>query len=520
MNFPNPWPGGRWTLRDIVDYELLASNALLETCSSYRAEILRSCYAMARDAIERGARETPHAYVVPPGQHDPTAAVRMVEILRENGLEAHRTTADIMAPGGRLVPRGSTVFFAAQPYRSFLVEMMERQRYPEVRQGPDTKAIFRPYDVTAWTLPLLMGVEWFRVDALDGPVERVEGAIAPAPFSPDPATAEYVISPDDVGAHALVQALLAAKVPVERVLGPVETDALSVPAGAFVVSGRHGAALQKAYGSHAASFAGIRSSIEGPRRAALRAPRVGLFKPWAASMDEGWTRLVLDRHGFAYTSLDNAAIQRGGLRGRFDAIVLPDVEKSVIIEGKPKSEDPPRYFEPLPPAYQGGIGKDGVAALRAFVEQGGTLVCLTSSCALAIDEFNLPVRDLARGRKPEEFSLPGTLVGLRLDATHPLAFGMPERAVAYVTGGPVFETSLPGAGTGRTVVARYPVHEDEIIESGWGEGLALMEGKAAVVETMLGKGRVVMFGPRVQHRGQTVGTFPLLFNALWRSVTP
>src|SRR6185369_506788 len=162
-NFPNPWPGGTWRLRNVVDYELVAADALLESCSSYREEILKSFYEMGRQSIARGTSEPPFAYVVSASQHDSSAARQMIEILNENGLQSYVAGEDFTA-GGRTFPSGSTVFPAAQPYRAFLIEMMERQRYPEVRQGPDTKEIFKPYDVTAWTLPLMMGVDWARVD--------------------------------------------------------------------------------------------------------------------------------------------------------------------------------------------------------------------------------------------------------------------------------------------------------------------------------------------------------------------
>ncbi|HVP14009.1 MAG TPA: hypothetical protein VMS88_00615, partial [Terriglobales bacterium] len=254
------------------------------------------------------------------------------------------------------------------------------------------------------------------------------------------------------------------------------------------------------------------------RRATLRAPRIGLYKPWLASEDEGWTRFCLDKSGFTYTSLDNEAMRGASLPTRFDVIVLPSVSKDVIVDGKRKSDEGPTYQEPLPPPYAGGIGREGVSRLEEFVKQGGTLVCLSASCALPIEEFNLPVRDLAAKVKPADFSLPGTLVRILVDPSQPLAFGLPERCAAYVTGGPVFATSPPGAGTGRAVIARYPEYADQVVESGWAQGPALMAGHAAVVDVTLGRGHVVLFGPRVQHRGQMVGTLEFLFNAIYQSV--
>ena len=191
------------------------------------------------------------------------------------------------------------------------------------------------------------------------------------------------------------------------------------------------------------------------------------------------------------------------------------LDKSSIVDGKPKTDEP-AYFEPLPPPYAGGIGKEGVAALKAFVQGGGTLVCLTSACELALDELGLPVRNVVAKAKPSEFSLPGTLVNLEVQTDHPLSWGMPRQCAAYSTGGPVFTTSIPGANVTRTVAATYPKYADQVVASGWAEGTELMTGRAAIVEAGLGKGRVELIGPRVQNRAQMVGTYKFLFNAILR----
>ena len=514
-NFPNPWPGGWWRLRDIVDYELIASNSLLETCSRYRTEILRAFCEMGRASIERGTREAPYAYVVPPGQHDLSAARQMIDVLRENGLEASRATADFTTADGRRFPAGSVVFLAAQPYRPFLLEMMERQRYPEVRQSPDTKDIYRPYDVTAWTLPLMMGVEWARVDRpFEAPLARLEGEPWPAGHVSGEAAACWVMPASSNAAVRVVNRLLGKGVRVERALEPFTAAGRSFAPGDWLVPA---AALPEARAAGREPETDLVGLAQWPdaRRAPLHAPRIGLYKAWVPEADEGWTRYVLDQHGFRYTSLDNAALRQKDLRARFDVIVLPSLEKDLIVEGRRKRDDGPAYFEPLPPPYDGGIGKEGVASLKAFVEQGGTLVCLSASSALPIEEFNLPVRDIVAKVKAAEFALPGTLVNMTVDPGHPLGFGMPERCVAFCTGGPVFTTSPPGAGVGRTVVARYPEYRDQVVASGWAQGAELMTQRAAVVAVDFGRGRVVLFGPRVQHRAQMVGTYKLFFNALW-----
>ena len=514
-SFPNPWPGGRWRLRDIVDYELIASNSLLETCSRRRAEILRAGYEMGLEATARGRSEPPYAYIIRPDQRDPAAAQRMIEILRENGLEARQAAEDFVTSEGRRFPKGSVVFLAAQPYRPFLLEMMERQRYPEVRQSPDAKDIYRPYDVTAWTLPLMMGVNCTRTDgAFEAKLPVLDGAPWPMGRAHGQAGACWAVPAASSAAVPFVNRLLARGVKVEWAMQPFTADTLAFPPGTFLVPAE---ALPEA---HAAGYEpevdlfglAARPAIQ---LGTLRSPRLGLYKPWVASEDEGWTRLVLEQNGFRYTSLDNAAVKTRKLRARFDVIVLPNLPKDIIVEGRRKPEDGPAYQEPLPPPYAGGIGKEGVAGLKEFVEQGGTLVCLSASSALPIEEFNLPVRDVTAKLKPAEFSVPGALVNLRVENTLPLGFGLPEQCVAFCTGGPVFATSVPGSGSGRVVVARYPSYEDQVVASGWAQGAELMTGRAAVVEVDLGSGHVVLFGPRVQHRAQMVGTYRLLFNALY-----
>ncbi len=519
MNFPNPWPGGWWRLGDIVDYELIAGNALLEACSTYKTEILRSFYEMGKDAVKRGQQGPPYAYVIPHAgqQHDGDAAAQLVSILRENGLEAMRARTELVTQDGRHFPPYSLVFLAAQPYRSFLIEMMERQRYPEVRQGPETKEIFRPYDVTAWTLPLMMGVDWARVDVpfAAGDLEPAESYLTVMGAGPTSPKSDLLIEARRNQSYRIVNGLLARGVRVWRVLETTPPPGTTARPGDFVVDRAAVTALRDlARGTDVTAWE-LPPQAVGSRRAALRAPRIGLYKPWAASMDEGWTRLVLDQYDFKYTNLDNAAMKQKTLRARYDVIVLPDVDKNVIVEGKPRSEDG-GYFEPLPPPYAGGIGKEGVAALKAFVEQGGTLVCLTSSCDLAIDEFNLPVRNVVAKARSSEFSFPGTLVNLRVDPSHPLGWGMPEECAAYSTGGPVFATSIPGANVDRGVAARYPQYPDQVVASGWADGTELVTGRAAIVEARLGRGRVELLGPRVQHRAQMVGTYKFLFNAILR----
>jgi hypothetical protein len=226
--------------------------------------------------------------------------------------------------------------------------------------------------------------------------------------------------------------------------------------------------------------------------------RVAVYKPWIENIDEGWTRWVLEKHEFKVVSIADAQIRAGGLRAQFDAIVLPNASAARLIAG--------HSAEAVPAEYAGGLGQAGVDALRAFVQEGGTLVCLDQSCALAIEALDLPLRDVAR-EAGDKFFCPGSILRVELDPTHPLAYGMPQRTAGFFA----FSSAYRPVGPAKTV-AMYGT--GDLLLSGWLEGGEAIAGQSAVVEASAGAGRVVLLGFRVQHRGQSHATFRLLFNAL------
>ncbi|HWS88098.1 MAG TPA: M14 family zinc carboxypeptidase [Pyrinomonadaceae bacterium] len=283
------------------------------------------------------------------------------------------------------------------------------------------------------------------------------------------------VPPYDVTAHTLP---LLMNVPVEPVYQPVRM-------GDPVVSER--------------------ANLPGPSQRPA-APRVALYKSHVPSMDEGWTRWILEQNGKTYSSLQDAEVRRGNLRAKFDSIIIPDQSPRAILEGYRKGS--------MPDEFTGGLGKEGVKALREFVEQGGTLVTLNEASDFAIEQLNLPVRDVTADLKRTEFYCPGSILRTVLDTTHPIAKGMPRESVAWVEDSPVFEIkSDPLALVRVKIIARYPEAGTPLL-SGWLLGAERLRGKAALVEVGVGEGRVYLFGFRPQYRAQSLATYPLLFNAL------
>jgi hypothetical protein len=242
--------------------------------------------------------------------------------------------------------------------------------------------------------------------------------------------------------------------------------------------------------------------------------RIGLYKPWVESIDEGWTRWVLEQYEFPFTTLADADIRAANLNARFDVIILPNLPADRLTSGY--------SADVVPIEYSGGLGSGGVEALRAFVRAGGTLICLGQSSGFAISTFELPVRDVTRD-KDEQLFCPGSILRLDVDVTQPLGYGMEPHTAAFFAFSSAFEAAVPrnaaegnradtAAAPGVETVASYG--KDDLLLSGWLEGEDVIAGRAAALRATAGSGHVVLFGFPVQHRGQSHATFRLLFNAI------
>jgi len=496
-NFPNPWPGGRWRLRDIMDYERIASDALLESCAVHREDFLRDMVARSRHAIT--AFGTTDAYRIPASQRDHPTALKLARLMEEHGVEVKAAdNGDIWIP-------------LAQPYGAFVNEMLSEQRYPEVKLVAG-KDIVRPYDVTAWTLPLMMGV-------------TVEKAALPGglhPFNPRAeakvtvAGGSVAISPGSPENFRVVNAALRGGGTAAIARAPFMAGDRRFAAGTVVLD----AAAAKAAGGVAGETGVSWVAVSAPANLEkLKSPRVGLYKPWAASMDEGWTRWLLEQYGFDPKPLDNKTIREGKLSENFDAIVLPNVEKDTIATGKPHREETDmRYFAELPPEYAGGLEKEGAKALKDFVESGGTLIAFASASDYVADEFNVPVRNVLARSKPDDFSCPGSLLRVHVTPDHPVTYGLPAELAVFQDGAIAFATALPGLEMERWVLAAYPEAPRDILLSGWIHGEDRLARRSAAVAMTYGKGKIVLLAFRPQNRAQTHATFPFVFNSLYWSV--
>lgn len=502
--YPRPWMGGRWTLRDIVDYQLISTLSLLETAADRRETLLRQIYEVNRQTIEEGERGGVKAILVPLDlQQDRREALHLAERLMMGGVEVYRADAAFDVDD-KPYAAGTLVVPMTQVFARYAKDLLERQTYPEVRRAPNLPPE-PPYDVTAWSLGLQFGVTLdFASEPLPAQVKLTRVA---APLQLPGRVAgggpRYVF--DYTGADSAIA--------VNRLLKAGAHVALTPSSHALVDQARRDVLddIARDLGVTFSTLEPAPAGVPEETGLPLRAPRVALYQPWTGgNIDEGWTRWVLEQYEFPYTSVHNADLRAGSLRRRFDAIILADQPPREIMEGN--------IGPSIRPEYRGGIGDAGLEQLQRFVNEGGTLIALGAASDLIVDRFPVPLRDQKRALRRDQHFAPGTILRIQVDTSHPLGYGMAADTYGFYNNSPFFTLVDGFNATRASVIARYP--NEEIVASGWLRGEDAMAGRAAVVEVNMKPGRLVLFGLRPQHRAQTHATFPMLFNALYLATDP
>lgn len=517
VNFTDPWDGGWWRLRDVIEYEEITCTSLFTVGARYRDMFNRNYLALSEKAIRLGQEIPPFAFLIPPGQRDPPTAIHLLEILQMGGVEISVADEHFIADGVEY-KEGTYIIFAAQPYRNHIKDLLEAQDYPDRYVYPGGPAE-PPYDVAGWTLSFQMGVNVVRVERpfeahthIVDTVQVPEGTLV--------GEGSYFISTNQTTNDFLfLNRAFRQGIPVLVPAKPWRNDGDIFPAGSLVFCA-DASSHEDLIGEWARELGlNIVRNVPVPSApsrqhilAEVNKPRLGLYQPWAPSMDEGWTRFVLEQFEFDYTSIHNAEMRAGNLHNRYDVIILPDVGTSTLLNGMKESTTAPEYV--------GGIGEDGVERLQEFVEEGGRLLCLDSSSVFAVKYFTLPVRNVLAGLKRDAFFCPGSVLRINLNKDSSFAYGMPSRAAAYFARSYAFdiiEDSTKQATTGPTIgepeiVATYG--DTVTLLSGWILGERYLQDKAAMISIPYGNGRVVLYGFRVQHRAQPHGTFRLLFNGI------
>jgi hypothetical protein len=506
--FPNPWPGGWWRLRDIVEQEKISAWALLDLAARNKETVLWNAYLKAKRQTERGAQGNPKTYIIPITQHDPLTAVKMVNTLLLSGIEIKQARKEFTAHGVTY-PEGSFIISLAQPKMGLIRNLLGQTFYAdnEWTRSNDGSPL-RPYDLATHTMNEFMGV---RVDPVN---ETVQGDFqiltreVPVSGKVETGGNGYVLDGRLNDSFKAVNLLFEKGISVRRMDNAVS----GLRPGDFIVSRGKEAVLKDVAAQTGVDFKALKSTVKvGIHQ--VKKPRIGMYQRYyGGNMDEGWTRLVLEKFSFPYTSLKDAEIKKGDLNKKYDAIILPDDSSGIImgdVTGRFR-----RFLSSVPPEYRSGIGKEGVEALKAFVEKGGTLITLNGAYSFAVERLGLSVRNTVENLDSKEFFCPGSTVKVYFDNSHPLAYGMPSEGLIVYRSSPVFAVTTSQGSEKYETVVRY--QERGLLQSGWLIGEGHLSNKPAMVNVKHGKGQVVLIGFRTQNRCQTHGTFKLLFNALIR----
>jgi hypothetical protein len=507
--YTTPWQGGWWRLKDAVDYMVAGSMSVLDTAARYRETLLYNRYQAARDNIHRFEHEPPFAYVIPSVQSDAPEGQQLARIMQENGVAIRESQAGFHA-NDRDYPAGSWVILMNQPYSAMAKELFEVQRYPAALFTESSKPVDLPYDVTGWTLPLQMGV---RVDAITDPLTddqlahlKVVGDIDAPAAEVQGSGGTFVLSHKTNASFRVVNDVLAAG--GTAAFAPDEAKTSEGPEkGAFVIGGVGRNVVSDLSKKYSVSLVAADKSPE--HLISIHKARVGLYRPWAASIDEGWTRWILEQYGYAPVSLYNADMRAGGLRDRVDVLILPDMRKDQMMEG---------FRDGIVPGqYAGGLGEEGLDNLREFVRQGGTLVAFNETAATLVPLLSLPVTNVLENVKSDKFFCSGALLRVELaSGDRPVTWGLPGEPVVMFENGPAFTTQKEFHGA---VLARYP-RDSNPLESGLLLHPEAIEDKIAALEVPYGSGRIFLYGFKPQWRAQSHGTYKFFFNVLYKYDQP
>jgi hypothetical protein len=515
--FPHPWEGGWWRLRDIVEQQKISSWALLDQMARNKETVLWNAYQKAKRQTKRGLEGTPNAYIVPANQHDSLTAELLIEKLLVQGLEIHVAKESFIADNRNYEP-GSYIISCSQPKMGLIKTLLGRTLFPDDPwTRTDDGKPYRPYDTSTDTMAEYMGVKVVPANEFNKfELEKVT----------DHKTAVgYVDASSDVGylfdcrinaSYKALNLILQAGGEVKRITEPITVEDIEFPPGHFVAMPGHEEILNVVARDTGVEFHSL--DILDAGMLPVKQLRVGMYQRyWGGNMDEGWTRLCFEKFCFPYESLQDDEIMNENLHLEYDVIILPHDPPEAITGGDEykkwwKENRSTWPFTEYPPEYQSGLAEEGAKAVKEFVENGGTLVCLGQACEYAIEKLELKIENVVKDLKSTDFYCPGSTLKTLIDIFHPVAYGLPHETSTLFWNSPTFKI-LPNSENHKyEIVAVYP--EKDILQSGWLIGEAKISNKIAVLKANVGEGSVILIGPRVQHRCQTHGTFKFLFNSL------
>ncbi len=510
-----PYKTVTWSMRDNTNYMETGLLTALQTASTFPQEIVGNFYTKSRNALEDGRKTAPYAFIIPGDQSDMTRAALIVNLLRMQGIEVGRTTGEIALKEGKF-PAGSLIVKRDQPYGRLAKILLEKQDFPDPK--------LKTYDDSAWTMGLMAHVKVVASadqTALDVPVTPVDTFAVQGSTAAAGASAYAVLDQGSINLASLRYALK--DVPVRIAESGFTADGHKVPAGSFIVEGKNYARLKAAVDPLGLTTVALSAPVSVPTHEA-GLPRVAVYSTWGATQNVGWVRYAFDQYKTPYDLIFKDEVRKGGLRKRYDVIVVPSQGRSA----RQLVFDIPMRGKPLPytktaqsrflgdygssPDIRGGMGLEGLAELRRFVEEGGTLITLGDSSAMAPDYGLAP--DVEGTRVSKDFYAPGPIVNARVTApASPIFYGYTDKLIPVRWASTNTLYSLPERARG-LVLMDFPGGSANVL-SGLMTTPDEIKNRPALIAEPLGQGLVLMFATNPVYRWQNFGEFRMLYNALF-----
>lgn len=519
VNFPHPWPGGWWRLRDIVEQQKISAIATLEAASNYREAILYNLYLKAKRSIEKGKSESPFAFIFIPYQHDPLTCLKLLKSLLDIGIKIHRASEEFSLENISY-PKGTYVIFLSQITRPLLLTILRQSLYhqsawSETQEGKP----IAPHDLSSYNMAELMGIAIIEATTpVEGSFEQVQDIEFPKGSVETGSINGHLIDGKLNDSYKAVNILIKKGLKVYRIEEDVKISGNCFNKGSFYIPPQENAKkiLNEVAENTHITFYKINSAIDYKKKE-VKLPKIAMYQRYyGGSMDEGWTRWLFEQYEFDYTTVRDKDINED-LKDKYDILIIPS-DPTCLITGENLEEYyekrgrgpmvPPKY----PPEYMSGLRKEEIDKIKDFIESGGTLITLNEASNFALDKLELPIKNVLKGLESTEFFCPGATLKVNIDKNNPLSYGVAENSLILFRNGAAFEIKQAANNEDFKVVVSYP--DEQILESGWLDGEKHLSRKAALIDAKTGKGRIVLFGFTPQFRAQTHATFKFIFNAL------
>lgn len=518
MNMLLPWPGGWWKLSDIISLEEESTLSMLQTASRYKDRILQFRNDICKKQVYLGKTSAPYYFILPVNQKDPSELVSLVNLLNEHGVNVYRLKENITIQNQNF-HAGDIVVPLAQPFRMFIKEVMEAQEFPERRLEEGGK-VLEPYDITSWSLPLHKGLSCFTINTKTVDDNLIELIASNFTLNTVPIPEKrFAILPSTVNqSYRLAIKCLKNGIPVERTTEQAVIEGTEFPAGSFCIplNDKSKQILSDA------NFKIPTLDVKPNSIYASKIRRIGLLESQVQSLDAGWTKYILDTYGIPYTVINPSQVAEGNLLSKFDLIIIPNINATLLKDGKYKRNGQiiPSVY---PDAYTKGMGQRGMEALTEFIHNGGTVLAweqatelfegtLTLKQGNASEEFIFPFRNIAKEVQKRGFSCPGSLVSMKLNPIPPFTFGLDSEMGIFMRDSYLFETQVPSLDMDRRVIG-YFEGKNKLL-SGYLKGEELLEGKSAAIWLKKGKGQLILLGFSPIFRASVPSNYKILFNAI------